>query len=251
MAGPEVLSLAAHVNRRIIPVDSEHSAVFFLLENRRPEDLDEIILTASGGAFRNKSAQEIAAATVEDALAHPTWDMGAKITIDSSTLVNKGLEVIEASHLFRTPADNIDVVVHRESIVHSLVEFVDSSVIAQLGLPSMKLPISYALNYPSRELTPYESLNLAKLASLHFEEPDIKTFRGLALAYEAIKIGGTMPTVYNMANEIAVGKFLKKEIKYLEIIDTIERAMDKHSSEKVVDIEQILQVESWTRELLK
>ncbi len=251
VAGDIIMPLAKEYGVKILPVDSEHSAIFQALNGEDYSKIKRIILTASGGAFRNKTLDYLKNVRVEDALKHPNWDMGAKITIDSSTLVNKGLELIEASHLFNVDAKNIDVVVHKESIIHSLVEFVDSSVIAQLGHPTMKLPISYALNYPHRSSTDYKSLDLWELGSLHFEKPDTKTFRALPLAYEAIKAGGTMPTVYNMANEIAVAKFLRKEIKYLQIVDIIESCMMKHNNEAIKDTRQILEVASWTEKYIE
>ncbi len=249
VAGDIIMPLADECEVKILPVDSEHSAIFQALQGEDYSRIKRVILTASGGPFRGKTLKDLEEVKLEDALKHPNWSMGAKITVDSSTLVNKGLEVIEASHLFKTKS--IDVVVHKESIVHSLVEFVDSSLIAQLGLPTMKLPISYALSYPERAATNYEPLELWKLGSLSFEKPDIATFRGLGLAYESMKMGGSMPIVYNSANEIAVSKFLQKKIKYLQIVDIIERCMEAHKLCKPSGIDEIIEVESWVSSFIE
>ncbi len=251
VAGEIIMKLAKEYGVKILPVDSEHSAIFQSLQGENYHKIKRIILTASGGPFRGKKIDELKNVTVEEALKHPNWSMGAKITIDSSTLVNKGLEVIEASHLFNVSHEKIDVVIHKESIVHSLVEFIDSSQMAQLGLPSMKLPISYALTYPNRTKTDYKKLDLSCVGSLSFEKPDLKTFRGLALAYEVLKQKSSMATVYNMANELAVRSFLHKEIKYLQIVDIIEKTMNKHNPFSVTSLDDIMAVQEWVKGVFK
>ena len=246
----------AYINRllkeypeaEIIPVDSEHSALFQSLSAGRREDVKNLIITASGGSFRGKKRDELKEITVSEALKHPKWSMGKKITIDSSTLVNKGLEVIEAHELFGIDYDRIKVAVHPQSIVHSLVEYKDNAMVAQLGATDMKLPIQLAFTYPKREeSTALEKLDLMKVGNLTFEEPDMETFKGLPLAYRAGKTGGTMPVVFNAANEVAVELFMKEKIKFLEIYDVIEKAMDNHVPVEIENLEIILKVDEETR----
>lgn len=232
----------------IIPVDSEHSALFQSMLAGRKDEISKLIITASGGTFRGKKREELLEVKVEDALKHPNWSMGKKITIDSSTLVNKGLEIIEAHQLFGISYDNIEVVIHPESIIHSLVEFKDSSVIAQLGVPDMKLPIQYAFTYPQRMANPVlGKLDFKKLSTLNFQQPDNETFRGIELAFAAGRAGGTMPAVFNAANEIAVELFLKGEIKFLEIYDIIGSAMKRHLPISVENIESVKRADWETR----
>lgn len=226
VAGELVTALAREKGVSILPVDSEHCALFQCLQGERSETVERLILTASGGPFRGKTTEELKSVTVADCLKHPTWSMGRKITVDSATLVNKGLEVIEAHWLYDVPYEKIEVAVHPQSIVHSMVEFRDGAVLAQLGLPDMRLPIQYALTYPTREKADFGRMDFKTRMSLSFEPPDMKTFRGLALAYEAGKAGGTMPCVLNGANEEAVAAFLAGRIGFLDIYDCIERAME-------------------------
>ena len=242
-AGHIIMPLAKEHRVSILPVDSEHSAIFQSLQGGQEKALHKILLTASGGPFRGKTKEELANIQVEDALKHPNWEMGRKITIDSSTLVNKGLEVIEAKWLFDVSFDQIEVVVHPQSIIHSMVEYVDGAIIAQLGTPDMKLPIQYALYYPERRFLPGERLNFAKLSQLTFEKPDMETFYGLRLAFEAGRAGGSLPTVFNAANELAVSKFLERKIKYLEIPEIIEYCMQKHTIIGNPSVDEILQTE--------
>lgn len=240
--------LKEYPEAEIIPVDSEHSALFQSLSAGRREDVKNLIITASGGSFRGKKRDELKEITVSEALKHPKWSMGKKITIDSSTLVNKGLEVIEAHELFGIDYDRIKVAVHPQSIVHSLVEYKDNAMVAQLGATDMKLPIQLAFTYPKREeSTALEKLDLMKTGNLTFEEPDIETFKGLPLAYRAGKTGGTMPVVFNAANEVAVELFMKEKIKFLEIYDVIEKAMDNHVPVEIKNLEIILKVDEETR----
>ncbi len=226
VAGELVTALAKEKGVSILPVDSEHCALFQCLQGERRDTVERLILTASGGPFRGKTTEELKSVTVADCLKHPTWSMGKKITVDSATLVNKGLEVIEAHWLYDVPYEKIDVAVHPQSIVHSMVEFRDGAVMAQLGLPDMRLPIQYALTYPKREAADFGRMDFKTQTSLSFEPPDMKTFRGLALAYAAGKAGGTAPCVLNGANEEAVAAFLAGRIGFLDIYDCIERAMD-------------------------
>ena len=226
VAGELVTALAKEKGVSILPVDSEHCALFQCLQGERRETVERLILTASGGPFRGRTVEELQSVTVEDCLKHPTWSMGRKITVDSATLVNKGLEVIEAHWLYGVPYEKIEVAVHPQSIVHSMVEFRDGAVMAQLGLPDMRLPIQYALTYPSRERADFGRMDFKTRMSLSFEPPDMKTFRGLSLAYEAGKAGGVMPCVLNGANEEAVAAFLAGRIGFLDIYDCIERAME-------------------------
>lgn len=250
-AGHLIMPLAEKMGVKILPVDSEHSAIFQSLNGERKERVGRILLTASGGPFRGKSIEQLKDIRVEDALKHPNWEMGRKITIDSSTMVNKGLEVMEAKWLFDVELAQIQVVVHPQSIIHSMVEYADGAIIAQLGLPDMKLPIQYALYYPERRPMSGPRLDFAKLGSMTFEEPDIEVFRGLKLAFEAAKAGGSMPTVYNAANEKAVSRFLDKRIGYLEIIDIIEGCMERHKTMVDPSLEEILSIEQETYEYIE
>ncbi len=249
-AGHIIMPLAKECGVSILPVDSEHSAIFQSLNGEPADKIEKILLTASGGPFRGRSEKQLSEIQVEDALKHPNWAMGPKITIDSSTLVNKGLEVMEAKWLFGVDLDRIQVVVHPQSIIHSAVQYVDGAVIAQLGVPDMKLPIQYALFYPDRRPMGGKRLDLFALGSLTFEKPDADTFRGLALAYRAAGQGGTMPTVYNAANEKAVALFLEKKIKFLEIPELIEAAMDHHSPVSDPGVEAVLEAEAETYEYI-
>lgn len=247
-AGHIVMAAAKDNNVDILPVDSEHSAIFQCLQGERAERIQRLIITASGGSFRDLNRDELQFVTLEQALNHPNWSMGSKITIDSATMMNKGLEVIEAHWLFNLPYDQIDVLMHRESIIHSMVEFEDSSVIAQLGSPDMRVPIQYALTYPDRMTLPSATpLNLAQIGSLHFEEMDMQRFRCLKFAYEAGRAGGTMPTVLNAANEAAVAAFLKGEIGFLTIEDLIDKALAWHNNIIEPDITVIHEVDLETR----
>lgn len=242
-AGHIIMPLAKEHQVSILPVDSEHSAIFQSLQGNPRKALHKILLTASGGPFRGKKREELQYIQVEDALKHPNWEMGRKITIDSSTLVNKGLEVIEAKWLFDVELEQIEVVVHPQSIIHSMVEYVDGAIIAELGTPDMKLPIQYALYYPDRRYLPGERVDFTSLSQLTFEKPDMDTFYGLRLAFEAGKEGGSMPTVFNAANELAVSKFLNHKIKYLEIPEIIETCMRNHKKIVCPTVEEILQTE--------
>lgn len=249
-AGPYINSLLReNPKAEIVPVDSEHSAIFQSLLGGRREEVRKIIITASGGTFRGKKLEELKGVTVEQALKHPNWSMGKKITIDSSTLVNKGLEVIEAHELFGVAYEDIEVLVHPQSIIHSMVEFKDRAVIAQLGAPDMKLPIQYAFTYPERvESSALEPLDFTKASNLTFEKPDHSTFKGISLAFKAGKIGKTMPAVLNAANEVAVELFLKGKIKFLTIYEIIEKAMERHTPKEIDGVEIIKSVDRETRE---
>lgn len=249
-AGHIIMPLAKEKNVQILPVDSEHSAIFQSLVGQPKDKVEKILLTASGGPFRGKKREELATMTAADALKHPNWDMGPKVTIDSSSLVNKGLEVMEARWLFDVSLDNIEVLVHPQSIVHSAVQYVDGAVIAQLGVPDMKLPIQYALFYPDRRPMAEKRLDLFELGSLTFEKPDTDTFRGLKLAFDSAYAGGSMPTVFNAANEMAVRRFLKGDIRYLEIFDMIEEAMTHHNKIENPDVSAILDTEKEVYEFL-
>lgn len=242
-AGHLIMNLAKEKGVNILPVDSEHSAIFQSLQGNKKSQVSKIILTASGGPFRNSTLEELKHVTVSDALKHPNWSMGRKITIDSATMVNKGLEVIEAKWLFDVDFDDIDVVIQPQSLIHSMVEYVDGGIIAQLGTPDMKLPIQYAFFYPDRRYLEGKRVNFAEIGSISFFKPDTEKFRGFALAYEAGKKGGTMPTVYNAANELAVSKFLNEEIKYLDIAELIKEAMSNHKVIGNPTLEQILEAE--------
>ena len=250
-AGHIIMPLIRSYHVRLLPVDSEHSAIFQCLNGERENRISRILLTASGGPFRGKTREEMKDIQVEDALKHPNWSMGRKITIDSSTMVNKGLEVMEAKWLFGVEMEQIQVVVQPQSIIHSMVEFEDGAVMAQLGTPDMKLPIQYALYYPERRYLPGERLDFSALTEIRFEKPDMETFRGLKLAYQAGKTGGTLPVVYNAANEKAVGKFLKGEISYLTIIDMIEESMKAHRVIQEPSVEEILEAEKETYEFIE
>lgn len=247
MAGRLMQDEARKHGVRIFPVDSEHSALFQSMEGHRAADILRLILTASGGPLWNMTKEQLQHVTVEQALNHPNWKMGNKITIDSATLMNKGLEVVEARWLFDIPASKIEVVVHRESIIHSLVEYQDRSVIAQLGLPDMRTPIAYAMNYPARIPLDLPSLNLARIGTLTFFDPDHDKFPCLRLGYEALRTGGTMPAVLNAANEVAVRAFLDHRIGFLGIAGTIRRTMDAHTPAEVATIEDALGADAWAR----
>ena len=245
------MPLAKEKSVKILPVDSEHSAIFQSLQGENRGQIHKILLTASGGPFRGKTLEDMRNVRVEDALRHPNWVMGRKITIDSATMVNKGLEVIEARWLFDVGLDKIQVVVHPESVIHSMVEFDDSAVIGQLGTPDMRLPIQYALFYPDRKPLHGEWLDLFALGTLHFEKPDLEVFRGLKLAYEALETGGSMTTVFNAANERAVAKFLDRKIQFLDIPEIIGEAMEKHTAITSPSLEQILDTEAATYEFIE
>lgn len=250
-AGHLIMPMAKEYNVRILPVDSEHSAIFQSLQGNKGNPIHKILLTASGGPFRGKKEEDLLNIRVEDALKHPNWSMGQKITIDSSTMVNKGLEVIEAKWLFDVNVDQIQVVVQPQSVIHSMVEYEDGAVMAQLGTPDMKLPIQYALYYPERRYLPGDRLDFWEMGKLDFEKPDMDTFYGLKLAYKAGREGGSLPTVLNAANELAVSKFLKREVKYLEIMEIIEDCMNAHKSIANPSLEQILQTEAETYERIE
>ena len=250
-AGHLIIPMAKEYGVSILPLDSEHSAIFQSLQGEPKAALDKILLTASGGPFRGKSAEFLETVTLEDALNHPNWSMGPKITIDSSTMVNKGLEVMEAKWLFGVDYSQIEVVIQPQSIIHSMVQYVDGAIIAQLGTPDMRVPIEYALFYPERRSLSGDRLDFSKLSQITFEKPDYKVFRGLSLAIEAGKTGGTMPTVFNAANERAVAKFLKGEIKYTDIVRSIEKCMDAHKVSAHPDLEEILATEQWVYSILQ
>lgn len=243
-AGHIIMPMAKEFNVPILPVDSEHSAIFQSMQGTASNKINKILLTASGGPFRGKTAEELKNIQVEDALKHPNWSMGRKITIDSSTLVNKGLEVMEAKWLFGVSLDQIQVVVHPQSVIHSAVEYEDGAVIAQLGTPDMRLPIQYALYYPERRNLSGKRLDLFEIANLTFEKPDTKTFRGLALAYKAMERGGNIPTAYNAANEKAVSLFLNRKIRYQEIVEIIEACMEQAAFVSNPNLDEILETEA-------
>lgn len=256
LANKETLVVAgelimAEVEKRglpLLPVDSEHNAIFQSLQGHRRSDLYKILLTCSGGPFREHSLEELATVTKRDALKHPNWEMGQKITIDSSTLMNKGLEVLEAHWLYGVDFSDIQVVVHPQSVIHSMVEYIDGSIIAQLGVPDMRIPIAYAMAYPERLDLHVERLNVPKLGQFTFEEPDFERFPCLRHAYDAGRIGGTMPAVLNAANEIVVEAFLQERISFLEIPQIIHRVMERHAVQKLVSIEVALDADRWARE---
>lgn len=250
-AGHIIMPLVQKHGVHFLPVDSEHAAIFQCLNGERHEDIGKIILTASGGPFRGKKRQDLEHVTLQDALRHPNWSMGKKITIDSATMINKGLEVIEARWLFDVDYDSIEVVIQPQSIIHSMVEFRDGAVMAQLGTPDMHLPIQYALCYPERRERFGEPLDFSTISSIQFEQPDLETFRGLALAYEAGRTGGSMPTVLNAANEMAVDLFLREKIAYLQITDIIEEMMNQHKVIKNPALHEILAVEDEVRKQIK
>ncbi|ARK30969.1 1-deoxy-D-xylulose-5-phosphate reductoisomerase [Halalkalibacter krulwichiae] len=256
IANKETLVTAGHIvtkaantyNVPLLPVDSEHSAIFQALNGEKINQVERLILTASGGSFRDRTRDQLIDVTVHEALNHPNWSMGAKITIDSATMMNKGLEVIEARWLFDIPYDKIDVVLHKESIIHSMVEYIDGSVIAQLGTPDMRVPIQYALTYPDRiDSISNERLHLWELGSLHFSKLDMERYRCMAFAYEAGRIGGTMPTVLNAANEVAVAAFLDNKLTFLEIENKIEQALERHQAISQPTLEEIISVDQETR----
>ncbi|WP_314586185.1 1-deoxy-D-xylulose-5-phosphate reductoisomerase [Paenibacillus terrigena] len=248
-AGHIVTSMVREYGVTMLPIDSEHSAIFQCLNGESMENIKKITITASGGSFRDRTREQLQGVTVEEALNHPNWSMGAKITIDSATMVNKGLEVIEAHWLFDLPYEQIDVLIHPESIIHSFVEFNDSSIIAQMGNPDMRVPIQYALTYPERIASPAASLDLARIGKLHFREMDYVRYPCLRMAFECGKIGGTAPTVFNAANEVAVARFLRGEISFLQIEDVIASALDKHQQISMPTLEQIQETDRLTRQL--
>ncbi|OGX61005.1 MAG: 1-deoxy-D-xylulose-5-phosphate reductoisomerase [Paenibacillus sp. RIFOXYA1_FULL_44_5] len=255
LANKETLVTAGHLvteqvkkhHVKLLPVDSEHSAVFQCLNGEKLSQVSKIFLTASGGAFRDRSREQLHNVSIEEALKHPNWSMGAKITIDSATMANKGLEVMEAHWLFHLPYEQIEVLIHPESIIHSMVEYVDNSVIAQLGNPDMRIPIQYALTYPDRIPNPSQPLNLAQIGSLHFKAADFKRYPCLQMAFDSGKAGGTAPTVFNAANEEAVARFLRKEIRFLDIEAIIEDALSQHQVSSNPDLEHIMEVDLWAR----
>ena len=250
-AGHLIMPLAKEKGVRILPVDSEHSAIFQAIQGSGRKEIHKLLITASGGPFRGRKREELEHVQVEDALKHPNWAMGRKITIDSATLVNKGLEVMEARWLFDVDLDHIQVVVQPKSIIHSMVEFVDGAVLAQLGTPDMKLPIQYALYYPERRYLPGERLDFSALKEITFDNPDMDTFKGLPLAMQASRLGGSMPTVFNAANERAVAMFLNKQIGFLDIYRIIEESMERHEIIQNPVLEQILETEAKTYEWIE
>ena len=250
-AGHLIMPLAKEHQVRILPVDSEHSAIFQCLHGEEHRAVEKLLITASGGPFRGRSRSELAGVTLQDALKHPNWSMGQKITIDSATLVNKGLEVMEAKWLFGIDLDQIQVVVQPQSIIHSMVEFCDGAVMAQLGTPDMRLPIQYALYYPERRYLEGERLDFRRLTQITFEEPDMETFEGLPLALRAARAGGSMPTVFNAANERAVAKFLKGDIRFLDIYEIIRASMERHRVISDPGLEEVLQTEQETYEWIE
>lgn len=250
-AGHLVIQAAKNYGVKILPVDSEHSAIFQSLNGENRKEIDKILLTASGGPFRGRTREQMKDVKVEDALKHPNWTMGRKITIDSATMVNKGLEVIEAKWLFDVDFDDIQVVVQPQSLIHSMVQFKDGAIIAQLGTPDMRLPIQYALYYPERRFLAGDRVDFGKIARITFENPDTDNFIGLKLAYEAGRIGGSMPTVFNAANEKAVAKFLDRKIGFLEITDIIQYCMENHKVKENPSVSEILEIEQWAYELIE
>jgi len=248
MAGPLVLREAEKQGVSILPIDSEHSAILQSLQGHQKEDLKRIILTASGGPFRNLTLEQMAQVSAAQALKHPNWEMGPKITIDSATMMNKGLEVIEAKWLFDVQIEEIDVLVHPQSIVHSMVEYKDGSIISQMGVPDMMIPIAYALSYPRHIKTGLPPLALEKVGPLNFEKPDLKRFKCLALALRAASAGGSMPAVLNGANEIAVDAFLKEKIGFLDIPKLIEQTMEAHKTHPIDRIDSVMDADRWARE---
>ena len=250
-AGHIIMPLAKEKNVSILPVDSEHSAIFQCLNGENDNKISKILLTASGGPFRGKTKEDLELVTLEMALMHPNWAMGRKITIDSATMVNKGLEVIEAKWLFDVEPSQIEVVVQPQSIIHSMVEFEDGAVMAQLGTPDMRLPIQFALYYPKRKHLPGDRLDFSMLSEIKFEKPDMDTFLGLKFAYDSLNIGGSMPTVMNAANELAVAKFLNKKISFLEIYEMIDFCMKQHKLIENPTVEEILATEQWVYETIE
>lgn len=246
-AGEVMIHEARRKGVQILPIDSEHNAILQAMQGHKPTTVRRLILTASGGPFKNHSLSELEKVTVEEALQHPTWNMGPKITIDSATLMNKGLEVLEARWLFDMPLSKIKIIIHPQSVVHSMVEYIDGSVIAQLGIPDMKIPILYALAYPERLPLNLPALELTKVRSLDFQEPDFTRFPCLRYAYQAGEEGGSMPIVLNASNEVAVGYFLKKRIRFMDIHATIEKTMNRHQARKISTIEEVLEIDQWAR----
>ncbi|VDG97536.1 1-deoxy-D-xylulose 5-phosphate reductoisomerase [Lysinibacillus sphaericus] len=250
-AGDIVMAEAKRYGVSILPVDSEHSAIFQALNGERSKSISRLILTASGGSFRDLTRDQLANVTLEQALAHPNWSMGNKLTIDSATMFNKGLEVIEAHHLFNMPYDQIDCLLHKESIIHSMIEFEDTSVMAQLGSPDMRVPIQYALSYPERiPMKDPQRLKLEDIGALHFEKMDLTRFKALALAYEAGRAGGTMPTAMNAANEMAVSQFMAGHIPFVQIDELVERVMEQHRTIHEPDLETIIETDMQTRKIV-
>ena len=250
-AGHIIMPLAREMKVPILPVDSEHSAVFQSIQGMAGNRIEKILLTASGGPFRGKSLKELKNVSVKDALKHPNWTMGKKITIDSATMVNKGLEVMEAKWLFDVDVDRVEVLVHPQSILHSAVQFEDGAVIGQLGVPDMELPIQYALFYPERRSGSVDKLDLFKVNKLTFEKPDLKTFYGLRLAYQAMYMGGNAPTIYNAANEMAVNMFLNEKIKFVEIPEIIQASIENVKPNKALTVDEILATKNETEEFIK
>jgi 1-deoxy-D-xylulose-5-phosphate reductoisomerase len=246
-----MIAAARNSGATILPVDSEHNAIFQCLAGSRSSDVARLILTASGGPFRTKSRDEMAAVTPEQAVAHPNWSMGAKISVDSATMMNKGLELIEAHHLFGLPSERIDVLIHPQSVVHSMVEYVDGSVLAQLGSPDMRIPIAYALSWPERMETPAEKLDLARIGSLSFEAPDVERFPALRVARSALEAGGAAPIVLNAANEEAVAAFLGRRITFLGIVRTVEEALARTSAAEPRSIADVIDIDRRARALAR
>lgn len=246
-AGHLVTELVRTKGVSLLPIDSEHSAIFQCLNGESVDEIEKIIITASGGSFRDRTREQLKDVTVEDALKHPNWSMGSKITIDSATMVNKGLEVMEAHWLFGLPYSQIEVIMHPESIIHSMIEFKDRSVMAQLGLPDMRVPIQYALTYPKRMKSPSTPLNLAEIGRLNFRVMDMTRFPCLKMAYDAGKLGGSAPTVFNAANEIAVARFLNREISFLGIEEVIYQVLNQHENIAAPNLDHILEVDAWAR----
>jgi 1-deoxy-D-xylulose-5-phosphate reductoisomerase len=247
-AGRLVMEAAKSRNIRIMPVDSEHSALFQSMSGNRKQDIEKLILTASGGPFRGFTSEQLKEVTIEQALKHPNWTMGSKITIDSATMMNKGLEVIEAKWLFDIDLPGIEVLIHPQSIIHSMVSYVDGSIIAQMGVPDMRIPIQYALTWPCRVKNNIERVDFCKINTFTFEKPDIKVFRCLSFAYKAAEIGGSMPSAMNAANEVAVSLFLQGQIKFMDIMDIIENVMDNHKVIVDPSLDDIIDVDRWARE---
>lgn len=256
LANKETLVACGHIINKEIkdnkvnlyPIDSEHSAIFQCLKGERKSNVEKIILTASGGSFRDKTRNELNSVNLEEALNHPNWKMGKKITIDSATMVNKGLEIIEAHWLFNVPYEKIDVVIHKESIIHSMVQFKDGAIKAQLGSPDMRVPILYALSYPNRLKLNAERLDFSKISSMNFKRVDFERFPAIRLAYKAGKIGGSMPTVFNAANEVAVDAFINNQIKFLSIETIIEKTINAHTNIIDPSLDEVLSVDKWARE---
>jgi 1-deoxy-D-xylulose-5-phosphate reductoisomerase len=251
IAGELLTKIAKENNAKLLPVDSEHSAVFQAMQAGGAKEINRIILTASGGPFRGAKAEQIQNVTVEQALAHPTWNMGKKVTVDSATMMNKALEVIEAKWLFNVPVEKIEVLIHPESIIHSMVEFVDGAIVAQMSDPDMCLPIQYALTFPKRVKGITKYLRLEKIGKLTFEKPDMEVFKALKIGYQVARTGGTAAAVFNAANEAAVKEFLEGRIKFVNIVELIEYCLDKHKVKKDVTLEDLLSADSWARNEVK